>query len=114
MGMIMAVSLRLVYLIVDRFLDWLTLLGRTSSSKDVELCVPRHAVAILRRTNPRPRLDWADRALFAALIRRLPACGPFVGRHRAGEPRPARRGSTAGPGHTPAELTPGREHRQPR
>ena len=69
----MAVSLRLVYLIFDRFLDWLTLLGRTSSSKDVELCVPRHAVAILRRTNPRPRLDWADRALFAALIRRLPA-----------------------------------------
>jgi hypothetical protein len=33
MGMIMAVSLRLVYLIFDRLLDWLTLLGRTSSSK---------------------------------------------------------------------------------
>jgi putative transposase len=72
MGMIKAVSLRLVYLIFDRLLDWLTLFGRTSSSKDVELLVLRHEVAVLRRTNPRPRLDWADRAVFAALIRRLP------------------------------------------
>jgi hypothetical protein len=72
MGMIMAVSLRLVYLIFDRFLDWLTLLGRATSSKDIELLVLRHEVAVLRRTNPRPRLDWADRAVFAALIRRLP------------------------------------------
>jgi putative transposase len=73
MCMIMAVSLRLVYLIFDRLLGWLLLLGRASSSKNIELLVLRHEVAILRRTNPRPRLDWADRALFAALIRRLPA-----------------------------------------
>ena len=72
-GKILGVSLRLLYLIFDRLLDWLLLLGRTSSSKDIELLVLRHEVAILRRTNPRPRLDWADRAVLAALIRRLPA-----------------------------------------
>jgi putative transposase len=69
----LTVSLRLAYLIFDRLLDWLTLLGRTSSSKNIELLVLRHEVAVLRRTNPRPRLNWADRAMFAALIRRLPA-----------------------------------------
>jgi hypothetical protein len=62
-----------LYLIFSRLLSWLTLLGSASSSKDVELLVLRHEVAVLRRTNPKPRLDWADRAVLAALIRRLPA-----------------------------------------
>jgi hypothetical protein len=71
--MITGVSLRLLYLIFSQLLGRLMLLGRASSSEDVEPLVLRHKVAVLRRTNPRPRLDWADRALFAALIRRLPA-----------------------------------------
>ena len=66
------VSLRLLYLIFRRVLGLVLLLGRTSAAKDVELLVLRHEVAILRRTNPRPRMDWADRAIFAALVRRLP------------------------------------------
>jgi putative transposase len=66
------VSLRLLYLVFIRLLNLLVLLGRSSVSKDIELLVLRHEVAVLRRANPKPRLDWADRAVFAALVRRLP------------------------------------------
>ena len=72
------VSMRLLYLILN-MLGLLMLIGRTSATKDVELLVLRHEVAVLRRTNPRPRLDWADRAIFAALIQRLPRA---LRRHR--------------------------------
>jgi hypothetical protein len=70
--MIAAVSLRLLYLIFQKMLGLVLLMGRTSCTKDVELLVLRHEVAVLRRTNPTPRMDWADRAVFAALVARLP------------------------------------------
>jgi hypothetical protein len=64
--------IRLLYLMFARICAWLVLLGRSTASKDIELLVLRHEVAVLRRTHPRPRLDWADRAVLAALIRLLP------------------------------------------
>jgi hypothetical protein len=71
-GMIAAMTLRLLYLILQQMLGLILLIRRASCTKDVELLVLRHEVAVLRRINPRPRLDWADRVVFAALIRRLP------------------------------------------
>jgi len=66
------VSFRLVYLAVSRAFAWLALLARSGASKDVEILVLRHEIAVLRRQVASPKPGSADRGVLAALGRLLP------------------------------------------
>jgi putative transposase len=66
------VALRLLYLIFRGTVGWLGLLTRSGASKEAEILVLRHQLAVLRRQVTRPRPSWADRALQAALSWRVP------------------------------------------
>jgi putative transposase len=66
------VIVRMLYLIFVRLTGWMALPARSAASKDAELLVLRHQVAVLRRQNPKPKVDRAGRAVLAALVRLLP------------------------------------------
>jgi putative transposase len=67
------VTFRLLYLIFARLCGWLALLPRSDNDKNTEILVLRHQIAVLQRQVSSPRLSWADRAVLAALTRRLSA-----------------------------------------
>jgi hypothetical protein len=43
-----------------RVFGWLVLPGRSEASKDAEIMVLRHEVAMLRREVAQPKPDWVD------------------------------------------------------
>ena len=71
--------IRLICLLMVPVLGWLALLARSDAAKDAEILVLHHEIAVLRRQVARPRPDWADRAVLAALARLLPAARGCTG-----------------------------------
>ena len=65
-------ALRLIYQMFATLLGWILLHTRSDTTKDIEILVLRHQLAVLQRRTPRPRMTWTDRALIAALTRLLP------------------------------------------
>jgi hypothetical protein len=60
------------YLVVRNLFALVWLLARSRRSKELEVLLLRHELSVLRRQGGRPRLNRADRALFAALSRFMP------------------------------------------
>ena len=103
----MLVSVRLIHRFAGVVLSWLVLLARSLASKNAEILVLRQEVAVLCRTNPKPRIGWTDRAVIAALSRILPKGlrgHRIVTETRPGRPRGPRR---------PGPTTPPRPARTP-
>ena len=65
--------LRFVFLLITRVAAWLRLSRREEAWKTAEILILRHQLAVLQRRQPRrPNLNWADRALLAALLGVIP------------------------------------------
>jgi len=65
--------IRFVFLLMTRFASWLRLSRREEAWKTAEILILRHQLAALQRREPRrPKLNWADRAMLAALLSVIP------------------------------------------
>ena len=54
----MAMLVRLIYRSLAALLSRLALSARSSASKNAEILILRHEVAVLRRGTPKPRIGW--------------------------------------------------------
>jgi putative transposase len=66
------VVLSVLYVALQRVLQLLFLWFRATRSKDLEIVVLRHQIAVLRRQVKRPAFRAADRVFLSAASRRLP------------------------------------------
>ena len=64
-------ALRLIYQMFSKLLGRIVLRARSDTSKEIEILVLRHQLAVLQRHTPWPRMSWTDRAPIAALTRLL-------------------------------------------
>ena len=62
----------MLYLIFVRLTGWMALLARSAASKDAELLVLRHEVAVLRGRTPGP--GWTGQTAWYSLL--WPGCSP--------------------------------------
>ena len=78
-----------MFLLITRLAAWLRLARREETCKTAEILILRHQLAVLQRRQPRrPKLNWADRALLAALLSVIPkpaatGCGCWSPRTRS-------------------------------
>ena len=71
--MIIDMCLRFVFLLITRVATWLRLSGCDEALEIAEILILRHQLAVLQRRQPRrQKLNWADRALLAALLGVIP------------------------------------------
>ena len=56
------VVLRLIYVMFSKLLGWMVLRSRSDTTKEIEILLLRHQLAVLRRRTPRPRRGHAARA----------------------------------------------------
>ena len=66
-------AVKLIYQMFAKLLSWMALCARSDTTKEIEILVLRHQLAVLQRRTPRPQISWSDRAVIAALARLLPA-----------------------------------------
>jgi hypothetical protein len=65
--------LRFAFLLITRVASWLRLSWREEARQTAEILILRHHLAVLQRRQPRrPNVNWADRALLAALLSVIP------------------------------------------